>query len=379
MHVPNNDLFKKNKALTSMMSKYSKVLIIPYFGKIPPYFKLWAASCSFNKDYSFFIYTDQDFSNIKKPDNVHIKAMEICEIWMRLSKILNVDVSNFRPYKLCDLKPAYGELFYDDIKAFDFWGYCDTDLIWGNIDSFLPDKILEKYNKIFNLGHFTLYKNDIRINKLYRKNKAAFIEVFQNDDICHFDEGPYPDLIPIYEKNNLYAPLVYDKVNNINHIFWQERIPIYTDFSSFADIHAYHDNLQIAYASSYSYKDPHRKGSIFIWENGILRRYYVAHGTINSKEYMYIHLQKRKMDNMVFNLSQGFVIRNHTFEDKPLYIDIQYLKTSNLECLPLKIKIKLLFSNCKVFIRQNIARFKFKTGIDLLQLFTGKKIILYND
>lgn len=37
------------------------------------------------------------------------------------------------PYKFCDFKPAYGEIFADYLKGYDFWGHCDIDLLWGNI------------------------------------------------------------------------------------------------------------------------------------------------------------------------------------------------------------------------------------------------------
>ena len=54
------------------------------------------------------------------------------------------------PYKLCDFKPAYGEIFNEFISSFDYWGYCDVDLIWGNIRKFLSNDLLDKeYDKIF--------------------------------------------------------------------------------------------------------------------------------------------------------------------------------------------------------------------------------------
>ena len=35
-------------------------------------------------------------------------------------------------YKLTDFKPAYGEIFQDYIIQYDFWGFTDIDLIYGD-------------------------------------------------------------------------------------------------------------------------------------------------------------------------------------------------------------------------------------------------------
>ena len=32
---------------------------------------------------------------------------------------------------MCDYKVAYGEMFQDYIKEYDFWGHCDMDMIFG--------------------------------------------------------------------------------------------------------------------------------------------------------------------------------------------------------------------------------------------------------
>ena len=49
---------------------------------------------------------------------------------------------------------------------YDFWGYCDIDLIFGNIRKFITDDILDKYDKILSRGHFTLFRNKDSINTI---------------------------------------------------------------------------------------------------------------------------------------------------------------------------------------------------------------------
>lgn len=71
------------------------------------------------------------------------------------------------PYKLCDYKVMTGYLFNDYLKDYDYWGYSDADMLFGDIRKFLPDNKLEQYDKIGHLGHFTLYRNTEEINTLF--------------------------------------------------------------------------------------------------------------------------------------------------------------------------------------------------------------------
>ena len=48
------------------------------------------------------------------------------------------------PYDLCDFKVAYGEIFQEYLEPYDFWGFCDCDLIYGDIRHFLTEELLEK-------------------------------------------------------------------------------------------------------------------------------------------------------------------------------------------------------------------------------------------
>ena len=72
------------------------------------------------------------------------------------------------------LKPAYGEIFKEDIKIYDFWGFADLDIIWGSIESFIDDNKLNRFDILTSrekniAGHFTLLRNTNKINKLYKK------------------------------------------------------------------------------------------------------------------------------------------------------------------------------------------------------------------
>ena len=78
------------------------------------------------------------------------------------------EISLNSPYKLCDFRPAYGDIFQEELQDYDFWGYCDTDLIFGDICKYLTTNILKEYDKIFEYGHLTIFKNNNRMRNLYK-------------------------------------------------------------------------------------------------------------------------------------------------------------------------------------------------------------------
>ena len=93
------------------------------------------------------------------PENVKIVNITLQDIKQRVDKVVGFDAKLTTPYKLCDIKVMYGEVFSDYVKGYDFWGYCDIDLIFGDIRKFLTDKVLASAEKCYVLGHFSIYKN----------------------------------------------------------------------------------------------------------------------------------------------------------------------------------------------------------------------------
>lgn len=166
------------------------VLIVCYYGKFPPYFPLWLDSCAMNNMLDFLLITDINTSTYQIPQNVHIKVESFQELKNRFQKLFPFEIKLNMPYKLCDYRPVYGLAFQEELKAFDFWGYCDIDLIFGNVSKFLTDDILCNYDKLFEYGHFMLFRNTDFMRNLFRRKGANFpyAEVFQHDECFAFDE-----------------------------------------------------------------------------------------------------------------------------------------------------------------------------------------------
>lgn len=102
-------------------------------------------------------------------------------------------------YKISDYKPAYGILFEDYLKDFDFWGHCDVDIIWGDIRKYTTEEILDKHDMFSTRkgrmsGHFSLFRNTRSINQLFRQS-SEFADVIEQRECLGFDEEGMTRLI----------------------------------------------------------------------------------------------------------------------------------------------------------------------------------------
>lgn len=167
----------------------SIIIIIPYFGRLPNYFQLFLNSCKTNETVDWLIVTDNT-ENYLYPHNVNVIHMTFSELQDRVQNLFDFDVSLDKPYKLCDLKPAYGYIFSEYITGYDYWGHGDCDLIYGDLRKFLTDAVLS-YDKVFDLGHLSLYRNCKEINEMFMKPLDGieyYKEVFSSPLSFNFDE-----------------------------------------------------------------------------------------------------------------------------------------------------------------------------------------------
>ncbi|MGU8221424.1 DUF6625 family protein [Clostridium perfringens] len=289
------------------MNKYKIALLVPYFGKFNNYFDLWISSCKFNKSIDWIIITD-DKKEYKFPNNVYVKYCEFEELKNRIQDLYGFKISLDNPYKLCDFRVAYGEIFRDILLDYDYWGYCDTDLIWGDIRSFITDDILEEYDKICDAGHFTLYKNNELLKTIYKKenidNCYSYKKVLSNAKSFAFDEWG----------NN----------KGINRIILENGFKLYYENSIFADIKVNTYGLRTTredYGKALSIKNEKEKKYIaYQFIKGKLFQYYInKNNEVECNEELYVHFQKRPMSrNRVDEYSDEFIMipKNKFVENK---------------------------------------------------------------
>ena len=152
-------------------------------------------------------------------------------------------------------------------------GYCDLDMLWGNIRNFLTDDILNNYEKIGYLGHSTLYKNTEKLKFIYQSpvnQKEIYKDFFTTNSLTnYFFDEKWINIICNAQKIRTYTELIFADI-----IPWSPKF-----------ILSYSKNEQMS-------KNRHR---IFTWENGKLYSKSFYKEKIYTDEFMYIHFLKRRM------------------------------------------------------------------------------------
>lgn len=174
-----------------MKQKNKIIILICYYGQFPWYFPYFLHSCKFNLTIDFLIFSDIEYQFRLSP-NVKIINKSISEIKELFCKKLGFTVNIDLPYKFCDFKPAYGLIFEDYTKGYDFWGQSDIDVIYGNIRKFMNSTLLDKYDFIslrhdYTTGCFALYRNNSLMNNIFKRSKD-YKHVFCNSQHYCFDE-----------------------------------------------------------------------------------------------------------------------------------------------------------------------------------------------
>ncbi len=194
-------------------------LVIPYFGKQPAWFEYYIRSCGSNPQLDWLFFTDclqttQQFRNLKF---IPFTLRQFNEL---ATAQLGFPVQIEHSYKLCDLKPAYGEIFESYLEGYDFWGYGDIDLIYGRILSFLPENWYQHYDVLSNHrnfipGHLCLLRNHPDIIRLYRK-VPGYQRIFQSAAYWGFDEV----IQPVRQKTHGIWMEFYKNLNRYHHLVY---------------------------------------------------------------------------------------------------------------------------------------------------------------
>jgi hypothetical protein len=147
--------------------------VVTWFGSLPKWLPYFLASCEANPTFNWLLATDQEIV-LPTPQNVRVLQQPKREFEDRVSNILDVKYNFSYGYKLCDLKPVYGHIYQEELTNFNFWGYCDLDVIFGRLDQFISKDLLGENDVITSLdrivaGHFTLLRNTDFYRTLYRK------------------------------------------------------------------------------------------------------------------------------------------------------------------------------------------------------------------
>lgn len=250
------------------------VLIIPYYGKkLPSYSKSWLVSAEWNSDVDFIVITDIKIE-IPLPKNIHLMKITFEELKELIQEKFDFKIAIKNPYKLCDYRPAYGFIFSKLIKGYDYWGYCDIDLVFGNMRKYFNNSVLCNYDRILYLGHTSLYKNTSKINEAFKLDGALF------------------NYRTVYSKDEHFA---FDEITGVDAILKKNGISTYRE-KIYADIDVKYNSMILNGKNfNYTYQ-------IFYWEKGHIYRAYINRENKREiEEFLYLHFQKKQPVYLIDN------------------------------------------------------------------------------
>ena len=179
------------------------VFLIPYFGRWPFWMPLFVETCRLNPDIDWILYSDCG-ALPDCPPNVRLQPMRFPDYCARVTQKLGIAFAPESPYKLCDLKPAYGVLHEEDIVGYDFWGFGDIDVAYGSLRAYFTEARLARYD-FFSTherrvsGHLCLIRNTPRWHRLYEAVPDWAVRLSSPRHEA-FDEGAFTRLF-IKHKN----------------------------------------------------------------------------------------------------------------------------------------------------------------------------------
>lgn len=169
-------------------------LITIWMGPLPDYFDIWLKSTVNNNTVDFYVITDQKNDRYQLRENVHWINQSFDEVRDRFQELFDFKINLKQAYKLCDYKPVYAKAWKEITEQYDFVGYCDVDIVLGDVREFLTDDVLDEHERIFDGGHFNLMKNNDKMLNLYllsadKKNHSySYRDVYRTGYACYFDE-----------------------------------------------------------------------------------------------------------------------------------------------------------------------------------------------
>jgi hypothetical protein len=156
-------------------------MIVPYFGPFPEWMDIWLA----------------DFMRTMRPQGYSLLLdTDLPAFKDRVKDKLGIDFPGVRGgAKAWDYRGSLGALYEEEIKGFDFWGHCDFDVVWGQINKWASDQILSELDVYsshdeYVCGCFSLYRNIQLVNNLF-KDSQYWIYNLSNQEPTGWIEKEY--------------------------------------------------------------------------------------------------------------------------------------------------------------------------------------------
>lgn len=181
------------------MVKPKICIVIPYFGCWPEWTEIFFESCRLNCFVNWVILNDAPHLAPNPPQNVQIKPLSLDVFLRGVRSTLGLRLPWNNSYKICDLRPAFGHIFRDIFVGYNYFGWGDLDVIYGDMGKFFSYDMLDhdciSFCDSHLNGHLCLVRNTEQTRYWYR-DLPDWKQRMENPEYTHFDELP-PSKLPI--------------------------------------------------------------------------------------------------------------------------------------------------------------------------------------
>ena len=261
-------------------------IIIPYFGKLPTFFPYFLLTAKRNQKIDFLVYTDQkvDKFSILNAKNIEFVTLSFDDLRDKVQSKFDFEISLKTPYKLCDYKVAYGFIFEEELKEYEYWGFCDTDVLLGDIYQFLEEHnfFTDDYARYGLLGHLQIFKNSEEVNRIFMSGQGLN---YRLDYHNVFTSG---------------QNFIFDEAEGIQKLFEK------SGFDQLQD--KFFDDIDISHFSFREYGEVDPKRYYFWSEKTGLESIEIKDGTLVIEYPLYAHFQKRMIECPEFKECDSFYV-----------------------------------------------------------------------
>lgn len=220
----------------------SILFLVPYFGRWPFWMPFFLETCRFNPDIDWLLFSDCG-APPSLPRNVRLRACTFASYCQLVSARLGIEFAPDDPYKLCDIKPALGHIHAAELSGYDFWGFSDIDLVYGDLRAYFTPERLARFELLSTharriSGHLCLLRNSARMREAFMA-VPGWRERFSAKAHNAFDEGAFSRLF--VRRKNWPAPLrrLFDQCNP-----WRRRSEFVEAFTTPDGRIAWHDGSE---------------------------------------------------------------------------------------------------------------------------------------
>jgi len=152
-------------------------MIVQWSGPLPEWIDRWQENVQsvVEADHGWEFIVDDDLNSIRS----------------RIAG-LGVTCPPLEGRKLCDYRPALGEMYAEEVADFDFWGHTDLDCVYGPLWEYVTDELLAGCDVFSNdpapwvCGPFSLWRTETA-SSVFRQ-APNWHEVFEDPKHHAFDE-----------------------------------------------------------------------------------------------------------------------------------------------------------------------------------------------